>query len=77
MASTAQASANMGTPPREQTVSTSSRVPLALHISPTPARFWWVPVLLSPCKGHSFGEFANGLEMTTMLGWLPPLTRLR
>lgn len=50
MASTCQASANRGTPPREQTVSTSSRVPCFWQSSPKPARFWCVPVLLSPCR---------------------------
>lgn len=44
-------SANRGTPPKEHTVSTNSRVPLALQSSPRPARLWWVPVLLSPCGG--------------------------
>ena len=49
MASTPQASANRGTPPKLHTVSTRSSVLVCLQISLKPARLWWVPVLLSPC----------------------------
>lgn len=45
-----QASAKKGTPPKEHTVSTMSRVPFFWHSSPTPSRFWYTPVLLSPCN---------------------------
>ena len=48
MASTPHASAYMGTPPREQTVSTKRRVPISRHSSATPARDWCTPVDDSP-----------------------------
>jgi hypothetical protein len=50
MASTPQASPKKGMPPSVQTVSMISSVPFAWHRSPRPARFWCVPVLLSPCR---------------------------
>ena len=47
--STPHLSKKKGTPPSEQTVSTSSSVPVRLHASPTPARLWCTPVEDSPC----------------------------
>ena len=64
MASTFQASANMGTPPREHTVSTSRRVPCSLHSWPTPARFWCVPVLLSPCRSIKLSSARSSSGMS-------------
>jgi len=64
MQSTPQSSAKKGTPPREHTVSISSRVLCLWQSSPSPARFWWAPVLLSPCDDQD-------VEGTTGYGTTP------
>ena len=50
IASTPHLSIMKGTPPSEQTVSTSSKVPVRLQTSPRPASDWWTPVDDSPCR---------------------------
>jgi len=64
-----QASAKNGTPPREHTVSTISRVPFFWHSSPIPSRFWYTPVLLSPCRATSHQSTVRSAFANLMMPW--------
>ena len=73
MQSTPHSSAKNGTPPKLQTVSINSNVPFSWQRSPRPARFWWTPVLLSPCirlYSQQFFQVLDDFWWLTMIVFL-------